>query len=75
MNPKSLIEKVQDAIKAHEQTEDVIFVQIDLQLARQGPTDAKAVAVVGNLSEKRMYSLSWNPLNDGYDIKHIDICY
>ena len=62
------VEKIREAIKSHEQTEDVVIVWAGLGFSRSGISDVTAIAVIGKPSATKTYSLRWNPGKDGFEI-------
>lgn len=64
-------EKIIEAIKLHEQTEDVILVQADAEYSRSGIGETIARAVIGKDSEERNYFLRWDPQKEKFEVRYI----
>ena len=65
-------EKIIEAIKLHEHTEDVELVKADVQYSRDGIGETIARAVIGKCSSKvRNYFLRWDQQKEKFEVKYI----
>ena len=62
-------EKIIEAIKLHEHTEDVELVKADVQYSRDGIGETIARAVIGKYSSKvRNYFLRWDQQKEKFEV-------